>query len=58
MYRYRYRLDPYRSNPTEQIIELFKSVYEELYNSAESVDAMKEIKAKLQTMIGQDGIAR
>ena len=41
----------------EQISELFKSVYEELYNSAESVDAMEEIKAKLHTMIGQDGIA-
>ena len=35
----------------EEVSELFKRVYDELYNSAESVDAMKEIKAKQQTMI-------
>ena len=39
-----------------QISELFRSVYEELYNSAESVDAMKDIKAKLQTLINLDSI--
>ena len=35
----------------EQISEHFKTVYENLYNSAESVDAMKEIKSKLNSLI-------
>ena len=40
----------------EAVSELFKTVYEDLYNSAESVDAMNDIKAKLRTMIDIDSL--
>ena len=36
----------------DEVSELFKTVYEDLYNSAESIHAMHVIKAKLQNMIG------
>jgi hypothetical protein len=39
-----------------QISDMFKTVYEELYNSAGSEEAMYDIKAKLAPMIGQDSI--
>ena len=40
----------------DEVSDLFKKVYEELYNSAESVQAMNEIKDYLQTIIGPDCI--
>ena len=40
----------------EQISELFKKVYEELYNSAESVEAMEVIKAELHSLINLQSI--
>jgi hypothetical protein len=40
----------------EDISELFKTVYEELFNSAESVQAMHVIKEHLQTLIGPESI--
>ena len=40
----------------DEISDMFKKVYEELYNSAESVLAMQEIKMNLETMIGPDSI--
>jgi hypothetical protein len=36
----------------DEVSELFKTVYEDLYNSAESIHAMHVIKTKLQNMIG------
>ena len=41
----------------DEISELFKTVYEELYNSAESENAMLEIKTKLQAMIDVNSLA-
>ena len=35
----------------EEISELFKSVYEKLYNSSETSAAMKEIKLRLRSLI-------
>ena len=36
--------------------ELFKSVYEDLYNSAESIEEMKTIKTSLKELIGPESI--
>ena len=36
----------------EEIVEKFREVYKTLYNSAESVDAVKLIKDRLDTLIG------
>ena len=41
----------------DEVSELFKTVYEELYNSAESENAMLEIKTKLQAMIDINSLA-
>ena len=37
----------------DEIIKKFKEVYEELYNSSESVDAMMTIKMKLKELINE-----
>ena len=41
----------------DEIIEKFREVYESLYNSAESEEAVKVIKNKLETLIGTDSLA-
>ena len=40
----------------EEVSELFKSVYEDLYNSAESIEEMKTIKIRLKQLIGPESI--
>ena len=40
----------------KEILDKFRQVYSELYNSAESTDAMTEIKRKLQGLIGHDSV--
>ena len=40
----------------DQILDKFKSVYEELYNSAESINAMTVIKEKLKDTISQENL--
>ena len=40
----------------DEIIRKFKEVYEELYNSSESEDAMNVIKNKLKEVINEDSI--
>ena len=40
----------------DEVSDMFKKVYEELYNSAESAHAMQEIKKNLETMIGPECI--
>ena len=37
-------------------MNLFKAVYEELYNSAGTVDAMRNIKATVASLIGQQSM--
>ena len=44
------------ANGSTQICDMFKAVYEELYNSSGSVEAMNEIKVKLDTLIGQESM--
>ena len=44
------------ANGDQEISELFKTVYEELFNSAESVEAMQAIKNHLQTLIGPESV--
>ena len=41
----------------DKILEKFKEVYENLYNSAGTVDAMTAIKEKLDTLIDETSIA-
>ena len=40
----------------EEISELFKKVYEDLYNSVESVEAMEVIKGELHSLINMQSI--
>ena len=40
----------------DEIVKKFKEVYEDLYNSSESVEAMRELKLKLKEMINEDAI--
>ena len=40
----------------DEILKKFKDVYEELYNSSESVDAMRVIKLKLKEAIKEDSM--
>ena len=40
----------------DEIVKKFKEVYEDLYNSSESVEAMRELKLKLNEMITEDAI--
>ena len=40
----------------DKILDKFREVYETLYNSADTSDAMKVIKEKLETMIGQNSL--
>ena len=40
----------------EEILEKFKEVYENLYNSAETVATTRLIKEKLNSLIGQDSL--
>ena len=45
------------TNGSAQICDMFKAVYEELYNSAGSEEAMNEIKEKLNSIIGQESMS-
>ena len=45
------------AHSADEVSELFKTVYEELYNSAESVNAMAEIKNKLNDLIDVNSLA-
>ena len=40
----------------DKILDKFREVYETLYNSADTSDAMKVIKEKLETMIGHNSL--
>ena len=40
----------------QEVSELFKSVYEDLYNSAESVEEMQSIKEKLKALISPESM--
>jgi hypothetical protein len=40
----------------DEIVKKFKEVYEDLYNSSESVEAMREIKLKLKEIITEDSM--
>ena len=40
----------------DEILDKFKEVYQTLYNSAETVDAMTELKRQLSGMIGHDSV--
>ena len=42
------------ANGETEISELFKTVYEDLFNSAESVEEMQAIKDQLKTLIGPE----
>ena len=44
------------ANGVQEISELFKAVYEDLFNSAESVQAMQAIKFQLHSMIGPESM--
>ena len=44
------------ANGETEISELFKTVYEDLFNSAESVEAMQAIKDQLKTLIGPESL--
>ena len=45
------------ANGSAQICDMFKAVYEELYNSAGSEEPMNEIKEKLNSIIGQESMS-
>ena len=45
------------ANGAQEIGELFKQVYEDLFNSAESFEAMAQLKLYLNSKIGLDSIA-